>query len=187
MRVYVGLDGGCSCYEVNVVGISIDRNSGGEEVDISLADLLGVTSETSIISMIDELITKHQYYVEASEDIVKRLDRRISELKTELSYKAQEARVEASKDEKFNNFREALKLADRHTIALQNEIDELKRQLKDSQRGYRFAGFMDKHNQLWTPVAGRYGLFEFRSEKLSAAVLKNNEEYLAVPYHEEVK
>jgi len=187
MKVYVGIDGGCSCYEVNVVGISTNRFNGGEEIDVKLSDLLGVTSETSIISMLDELITRHQEYAAEAENIIDSFRRDIRGLEVKLSSKAQEARIEASKDEKINNFREALRLADQHSIALQNEIDELKRQLKDSQRGYRFAGFMDKYNQLWTPVVGRNGLFEFRSEKLSAAVLKNNEEYQAVPYHEEVK
>lgn len=187
MKVYVEIDGGCSCYEVNVTGISTDRNSGGDEVDIKLSDLLGVSSETSIISMIDELITKQQNYAEASEDIVRRLDRKIIELQVELSHKAQEARIEASKDEKINNFREALRLADEHSIKLNKEIADLKQRLKDKERGYRFAGFKDRYHQLWTPVEGRNGFFEFRGEVYSAEFLKSHKDYLAIAYHEEVK
>jgi len=185
MRIYVDIDGGCSCYEVEVVGISTS-NTAGQEVEIKLTDLLGVSSD-NMLNVIDELVTKHQNYIEASEDIVRKLDRQIRDLRIELSYKASDDRQQAAKNELVQSLRNSVDKTYFRNLELEKEIKELRAKLKDKQRGYRFAGFKDKFGQLWTPVVGRNGFFEFRGEMYSAGYLKSHKDYLAVAYHEEIK
>lgn len=186
MKVYINIDGGCSCYDVEVTDISTNPWAGGHEVEVKLSALLGLTSE-KMLDVIDELISKHQDYKIEAEDIVNALRREVIDLQVKLSYKASEDRQEAAKNELVQSLRRSVDKTYMRNLALEDEIKDLRAKLKDKERGYRFAGFMDKFDQLWTPVAGRHGLFEFRGEIYSAGYLKSHKDYLAIAYHEEVK